>query len=484
ENSLAAVAHTYDPDVIIRDGCVDEVRVRSAHELHPSLALLLTTSGTTGSSKLVRISAQNLQSNAASIASYLAIRPSDVAATTMPMHYCYGLSVITSHLLAGSSLLLTSLSVVDACFWDEFKRAGATTLAGVPYTFDLLDRVGFARMDLPSLRYLTQAGGRMPPAQVERYAALGRRNGFDLFVMYGQTEATARMAYLPPDLTQSRPSAIGVPIPGGSFTLSPLPEIPLERRTDSAAPADVGELVYTGDNVMLGYAESAADLALGRTVESLHTGDVARRAADGLYEIIGRRSRFAKIFGLRIDLDQVEQVFAEAGIPAFCADGDDTLVVATEAKRSGELQQIVTERFGLPAGVVRVRVLGVVPRLANGKPDYRSIAALARQPHDRSSHVSATACSCALAACICRPPPSDRQDPDPAALRALYAELPGHPQVRDDDSFVTLGGDSLSYVEMSIRLEEMLGQLPPNWHVRPIRSLATSTRRQSAFGRM
>ena len=166
----------------------------------------------------------------------------DVAATTLPMHYCYGLSVINSHLLAGATLLLTDLSVVDACFWERFRAHRATTFAGVPYTFDLLDRVGFADMDLPSLRYVTQAGGRLAPERVRRYAEPGRRRGWDLFVMYGQTEATARMAYLPPDLAAVVPVRDRRPIPGGSFSLEPLPEArsPATVTSTSASSSTTG----------------------------------------------------------------------------------------------------------------------------------------------------------------------------------------------------------------------------------------------------
>lgn len=455
EANLAAVEAAYHPDVVIRGDVLDERHPGSAHDLHPSLAVLLSTSGSTGSPKLVRLSGQNLQANAESIATYLSIGSLDVAATTLPMHYCYGLSVLNSHLLVGASLMLTSLSVVDACFWEQFREAGGTTFAGVPYTFDLLDRVGFSELDLPSLRYVTQAGGPMAPAQIERYASLGRIKGFDLFVMYGQTEATARMAYLPPDLALSRPTAIGVPIPGGSFSLAPLPEMPFERSRPDA-PAEVGELVYSGDNVMLGYAESPSDLALGRVVTNLRTGDVARRNDDGLYEIIGRRSRFAKIAGLRIDLDQVERVFTAAGVVAYCADGDDELVVAVESDHDeAEIEQIARRQFGLSAGRVRVCLLEEVPRLATGKPDYRSINALAEDMRKVAAPASAV---------------------DPAALRLLYAEVLKRPDASDEDSFATLEGDSLSYVEMSIRLEQALGHLPPNWHVTPIASLCPSAR--------
>jgi acyl-CoA synthetase (AMP-forming)/AMP-acid ligase II len=449
----------YDPDVVARpaggEWLLDERRELPAHELHPDLALLLSTSGSTGSPKLVRLSYENLQANAAAIVDYLGIRSSDRAATSLPMHYCYGLSVVHSHLLAGATLILTDLSVVDACFWDVFREAGGTTFAGVPHTFDLLDRVGFATMRLPRLRYITQAGGRLAPETVRRYAGLGRSQGWDFYVMYGQTEATARMAYLPPSLAASRPEAVGVPIAGGTFALEPVPE---------AHGPDVGELVYYGPNVMLGYAESPADLAAGRTVHALRTGDLARRAPDGLYEIVGRRSRFAKIAGLRVDLQRVEELLADVGITAYCTSADDELVIAVERGHISpdEIARLVAGRCGLPRGRVHGGLVEEVPRLPTGKPDYQALVPAIRK---------------------------DRPGRSPAAeegsVLGLYAALLDRPDATDGDSFVGLGGDSLSYVEMSVRLEQRLGHLPDGWHTMAIRELdelARSGRRRSRRG--
>jgi acyl-CoA synthetase (AMP-forming)/AMP-acid ligase II len=347
--SVEALTATYDPDVVVRPVAgqwrFEERLAASAHTLHPDLALLLSTSGSTGSPKLVRLSHGNVQANAESIAGYLGIRGTDRAATTLPMHYCYGLSVINSHLLRGAALIVTDLSVVDTCFWDLFRDRRGTTFAGVPYTFDLLDRVGFADMRLPDLRYVTQAGGRLAPDRVRRYAELGQRNGWDLYVMYGQTEATARMAYLPPDLAASHPHAIGIPIPGGSFALEPLPGCDDPNTGDP----DTGELVYTGPNVMLGYAETPADLGLGRSLDTLRTGDIARRTSDGLYEIVGRRSRFAKVFGLRIDLERVEAILGTHGLTVCCVDADDHLVVAVEGGDDADrIQRLAARECGLP----------------------------------------------------------------------------------------------------------------------------------------
>lgn len=445
--TVDALTAAYDPDVIARpDGhgtwALDERRRESAHTLHPDLALLLSTSGSTGSPKLVRLSAENLQANAESIATYLGIRDSDRAATTLPMHYCYGLSVLHSHLLRGAGLILTERSVADADFWAEFRTARGTSLAGVPYTFDLLDRVGFERMRLPHLRYVTQAGGRLAPERVARYAESGRRAGWELFVMYGQTEATARMAYLPPALAAERPQAVGVPIPGGSFRLRPV---------DGVDEPDTGELVYSGPNVMLGYAESPADLALGRTVEELHTGDIARRAPDGLYEIVGRRSRFAKIVGLRIDPQRVEAILEGHGIRALCTGDDDALAVVAvlaDGVDVGRVRRLVADGCGLPPRAVHARTVPELPRLATGKPDYEAVRRLARESEASS------------------PPGATTDD-----LCALYAEILDRTDVTEDSSFVSLAGDSLSYVEMSLRLEEALGELPADWHTTPIREL-------------
>ncbi|MEU9087547.1 AMP-binding protein [Streptomyces sp. NPDC048357] len=454
--AVQSLIDAYDPDVVARpeggDMLLDERRQVSAHKLHPDLALLLSTSGSTGSPKLVRLSHENLQTNAEAIAQYLDIRDTDRAATTLPLHYCYGLSVVHSHLLRGAGLILTDLSVADTCFWELFKAGRGTALAGVPYTFDLLDRVGFAAMELPHLRYVTQAGGRLAPDRVRRYAALGRAAGWKLFVMYGQTEATARMAYLPPHLAEAHPEAAGIPIPGGSFRLQPLPDSPDEN---------TGELVYSGPNVMLGYAHTADDLALGRTVHELHTGDIARGAPDGLYEIIGRSSRFAKILGLRIDPGQVEAMLARHGVSALCTGDDEALRVVAMGSHDPDARRIaklVARDCGLPARAVHVRVATTLPRLPTGKPDYRAVRELTRQAADPTSGPAVT--------------PNGAPD----SLRLLYARVLDRSDVTDDSSFVSLGGDSLSYVEMSIQLEERLGHLPPGWHTTPIRDLTQPER--------
>lgn len=440
EAQRTAMVAAYDPDIVCAAGVRDDVRrPESAHDLHHDLALLLSTSGTTGSPKLVRLSRDNVASNAAAIVESLGLTPADRAITTLPLHYCYGLSVLHSHLVAGGSVALTGLSVVDECFWELFTRVGATSLAGVPHTFDLLATSGFEARDLPSLRQVTQAGGRLDPDAVRHWSRAGRERGWDLVVMYGATEATARMAYLPPDLAEDHPTSIGVAVPGS--------RLHLDEAVDERP--GVGELVCTGPHVMLGYATTPADLALGRAISELRTGDLARQVG-GVFEVVGRRNRYGKVFGLRIDLDAVERhLLSEAGHRCRVVATDRNLhVFGTSGRRAASVRALAADQCGVPLHAVRVTTLAQVPLTSTGKTDYAALlelADLAEQPtkelHGRS-------------------------------VRADVVHVLGRPDARDEDSFVDLGGDSLSYVELATRLADRFPHgVPAGWHLRSIAEL-------------
>jgi acyl-CoA synthetase (AMP-forming)/AMP-acid ligase II len=445
----AALAATWDPDVTITSTgegtpAIQPHREHPAHPLHPDLALLMSTSGSSGSPRLVRLSHDNLRSNAEAIAEALSIRPQDRAVTSLPLHYCYGLSVVHSHLLVGASIVLTDLSVADECFWTLAAEARVTTLAGVPHTFELLDRVGFATMDLPHLRTITQAGGRMDPQRVVELATLGRRRGVDLFVMYGQTEATARMAYLPPGLAAEHPTTVGVAVPGGSLEIVD------------------GEVVYSGPNVMLGYADTAADLARGRTVERLHTGDLGRITDAGLLEITGRRSRVAKVLGHRVDLDHVERTLRTEGSDVRCLAGPDAVAVVCAPGPTPVDHRRLAERAarsaGIPTRCVQVLTaadlgLDALPHLSSGKVDYATLTDLAAAARVRAADVTTEAPAAA------------------GSLRERYAAVLGLASASPEDSFASLGGDSLSYVEASLHVEDHLGHLPASWHLLTLREL-------------
>ncbi|PRY29578.1 AMP-binding protein [Pseudosporangium ferrugineum] len=336
------------------------LRETPAAEPHPELALLLTTSGSTGNPKLVRLSRSAVLTNAAAIGDSLGISGDDVALTTLPLFYTYGLSVLSSHLLRGATVVLERGGILQRDFWTAVGTHGVTTLAGVPYQYEMLRRLRFDPAAHPSLRTLTQAGGRLRPELVEDFAHRMASVDGRLFVMYGQTEATARMAVLPPDRIADKLGSAGLPIPGGSF-----------------AVAD-GEVVYTGPNVMLGYAESAADLARGDDLGGvLRTGDLGRLDDEGFLFLTGRLKRIGKVFGVRVNLDDVERTLAAHGAVAAIA-GDDKLHVFVEgadAARARSVRGELAGFLGTHFTGLDVRGIDALPLLPTGKIDYRSLEA-------------------------------------------------------------------------------------------------------------
>ena len=334
-------------------------------EVHPDLALLLSTSGSTGSSKLVKLTQKNLQSNAKSIVKYLQLDDSEVPITTLPLHYSYGLSIINSHLLVGAKILLTSSSVVSKEFWLFFKDAQATSLSGVPYTYEMLKRLKIEKMELPSLRYMTQAGVKLAPQLVEYFANITNDKGVKFYIMYGQTEATARISWLPADRILSKTGSIGIAIPGG--------EIILEDASGNCinSPETEGELIYEGENVMMGYAKSAEDLALNDQLNGkLRTGDIAKYDKDNFYYITGRLKRFIKIFGNRVNLEEVEIELSKQGFDSKCTGEDNLLIIATLDDNCDQIKRYVVDKYHFHHSVIKVFPLDKFPLSSSGKVQY------------------------------------------------------------------------------------------------------------------
>ena len=339
--------------------------------IHPDLAMLITTSGSTGTPKYVRLSYQNVASNAESIANYQGITSSDRAITSLPLSYTYGISIINSHILRGASLVLTDETIMSRTFWNLLKRYGATNFGGVPYTYQMLERLRFSRMDLPTLRFISQAGGRLGERLQKVFGEACAEKGIDFYVMYGQTEATARMSWLPPQNVLKKLGSIGIAIPGGRFELRDVSDALIE------VPGVDGELIYVGPNVSMGYAESAADLMLGDERGGiLHTGDVARRDEDGYYYVVGRIKRFLKMFGNRVNLDELEAIFAQRGQTIACVGSDDHMVVYATEGDVNELRLSIASFTKLHPSAFDVRIVDELPRMASGKMDYAALERL------------------------------------------------------------------------------------------------------------
>ena len=289
------------------------------------------------------------------------------------MSYTYGLSIINSHLLTGGTLLVTEKSLMQREFWSFFKQAGATSFGGVPYTYEMLDRMRFQRMDLPSLRTMTQAGGKLSPALHRKFAEDARSKGRRFVVMYGQCEATARMAYLPAEKAVEKCGSMGIAIPGGTFRLIDA------VGGQITAPDVTGELVYEGPNVTLGYAERGEDLAKGDERGGiLQTGDMAKFDGDGYYYITGRKKRFLKIYGNRVNLDEVDGLVKEKFPVLDCASAgvDDHLYVfITDEGEREAVKDFLVHRTKLNPAAFQVIVIDKIPKNDSGKTLYRELEA-------------------------------------------------------------------------------------------------------------
>ncbi|AIY05452.1 AMP-dependent synthetase [Planococcus sp. PAMC 21323] len=336
------------------------------HKLDEHLALLLTTSGSTGSPKFVRLSYENVFKNAESIVKYLEIKADDKPITTLPMNYSYGLSIINSHFICGATIIVTDASIVKKEFWNLCKEQGATTFGGVPFVYEMLDRLKFEDFDLPSLKTLTQAGGKLNSTLSSKFAEVCNQKGIRFFTMYGQTEATARMSYLPAEKNLDKAGSIGIAIPGGELMLQN------DNGNCITIPNVIGELIYKGANVSLGYAESLGDLSKkDENNGTLHTGDLAYFDQEGYFFVTGRIKRIIKIAGSRISLDEVEGLLNEYGHECVCAGADDQLHIYTLKEDRIQIKKIIKENLNLKG--FKVMRIEKIPRNHFGKILYSEL---------------------------------------------------------------------------------------------------------------
>jgi len=369
---LAAVGATIEATTEVAGGELVRTSVGARPDVHRDLGLMLTTSGTTGSRKLVRLSVPNVEANAASIAECLGLTSRERPLAMLPLHYSFGLSILNSHWLAGATVVLTSDGVLQRGLWGTCDEEACTSLAGVPYTYQMLERIGFRRMALPSLRSLQQAGGALDRRLIGLYRDhMAQRNG-RFFVMYGQTEATARIAVVPPDRLIDKLGSAGLPIQGGRIRIVLDPD-----HEDVNADAEAtGEVVYEGPNVMLGYASTADDLALGDDLHGvLRTGDIGRLDADGFLFLVGRSKRIAKVFGHRLNLDEVESMVRELG-PAAIVGGSDAIWAFCAFGTPEDVDAVaraVAAKLGIHHTGLRFRHVDAIPTTDSGKVDYRRV---------------------------------------------------------------------------------------------------------------
>lgn len=341
-----------------------------APEMHPNLSMLMTTSGTTGSPKLVRHKYGNIEANAQNVAKVFGWTENERGIIDLPMQYTMGLNVINSHLYAGATVLLIEANLMSPQYWSFIKEQKGSNFTGVPFSYEILNRLRFGRMDLPYLTTMAEGGGKLSDTLFKTFADYAVEKGKRFFATFGTTETSARLAFLPPEQATTHIGSIGHAIPDGKLFL-------VDENGHEITATDVeGELWYEGPNVTMGYGTCLEDLKKGDEFCGVYeTGDIAKKDEDGFFYIVGRKKRFLKLFGLRVSLDQSERIISEHfNIECACT-GDDTKmkIYITDIKLKEDVRQLISEKTGLKTTSFDVNVIETIPHFESGKINYREL---------------------------------------------------------------------------------------------------------------
>ena len=336
--------------------------------INDDLALLLTTSGSTGSNKLVRLSYKNIISNTNSICSYLEIKSDDRAILVLPLHYTYGLSVLNTHILKGGEVVFTEKRFYTADFWQYAKEIGVTSFAGVPYHYETLYKTNMITRIWDAVETFTCAGGKLDKKLVQQYAEQAENNHRRFFVMYGQTEATARISYLPYNLATQKAGSVGIGIPGMRI------ELVNDNDELITQPNKEGNIICYGENIFMGYATAVNDLSEASGPQRLETHDRGYFDEDGYLYLCGRNDRYVKIYGSRVSLDELEDILKQEykTNEIICCKKDERIVIIIYGVLCSEndIKKYLGEKTGFPHSTFEVKNVVDIPRLSNGKINY------------------------------------------------------------------------------------------------------------------
>ncbi len=341
------------------------------YPINPSLALLIGTSGSTGNSKYVKLSYKNIISNAFSISEYLNLNYSEKPITTLKPSYTYSLSILHSHILKGASIAITNKTMFERKFWSFFEDIHATSISGVPFHYEIMRKLKFHSFKLRHLKTMTQAGGRINLNTAIYFRDICSEKKIDFYIMYGQSEGTARLSYLDPKYIFSKLGSIGKAIPGGNFWLED------ENKNRIVQNNIKGELLYSGPNVSMGYSNNKYDLNKNDSNNFLlRTGDIAYRDDEDFFFIVGRKKRFIKLFGHRINLVDLEIWLEKKSLNAICKGEDDLLEIFIKEPITNKIEKIFDEftlEFKIPKHSLNIFLIKEFPISESGKVIYNKL---------------------------------------------------------------------------------------------------------------
>ena len=336
--------------------------------INDKLFLLLGTSGTTGDPKLVRLSEKNLKINTDQIIDYLKIDNSHRSVSTLPIYYTYGLSILNTHLCSGASIYLTKKTFFEKIFWNNFNKFKVNNFGGVPFNYQMLLKLNFGKINTKHLQYITQAGGKLNENDFDKIEKISEEKKIKFFSMYGQTEATSRMSFIPWDKIKSMKGTIGKPVKGAKFFL-------YSNKKKIEKINKEGEIIFKGKNVCLGYSYNSNDLRKGDENKGLlRTGDIGIYDHNKNIRITGRKSRFIKAYGFRINLDEIEKTLIQNGFECACLGKNDKLLIFyTQKNIEKKIYNILKEKLNLLSRDISIINIKVIPRSKIGKIDYKKL---------------------------------------------------------------------------------------------------------------
>ena len=344
-------------------------KINKKKKLNKNLSLLLSTSGSMGSIKFVKLSRNNIKHNTDSIISYLKINKKDSAITNLPISYSYMLSVINTHFEVGASIVISKYSLIEKKFWETLKNSKVTSFNGVPYTYEILTRIGLKNIKIETLKYLTHAGGKLEKDKLKEIIKFCKKNNLKFFSMYGQTEASPRISYLKPEFSQKKIGSIGKGIPGSKIYI-------IDNTSKKIIkPFVEGEIICEGKNVFMGYSNNYKDLKKANEENyKLKTGDLGFVDKDGFLYITSRISKIAKIFGNRVDLGALESLMSQKGYKVVCLSDNKKVFIFIEKKyNKTNLINTISKITNLNINSFELTKLKNLPRTANNKISYHEL---------------------------------------------------------------------------------------------------------------